>query len=262
VERLAAAETLEDAAAAVVEEAGIEGIEATLLAARLTVPLPLLRSILERVPGVEALGGEPPVLVSGTALARLSGRAEKALETYHRAHPLEPGMPREELRSRVFAAAPAVAFERVLTHLHGAGRIRPASEVVTLASHRVELSSDEEDARETLLTAAEGSGLAGVEVRVVSENSGKDARLLERLARVLTRERLLDRVGEGLLVHHEHTEAFKREVRERWPAGSRLDVAAIKEMTGLSRKYVIPLLEYLDRERVTRRSGKDRVMLG
>jgi selenocysteine-specific elongation factor len=39
-------------------------------------------------------------------------------------------------------------------------------------------------------------------------------------------------------------------------------VAAFKEMTGLSRKYVIPLLEYLDRERITRRSGNDRVVLG
>ncbi len=51
------------------------------------------------------------------------------------------------------------------------------------------------------------------------------------------------------------------EVRRRWAAGSKLDVAAFKELTGLSRKYVIPLLEYLDRERLTRRSGSDRVVL-
>ena len=50
-------------------------------------------------------------------------------------------------------------------------------------------------------------------------------------------------------------------MRRRWPSGARLDVAAIKELTGLSRKYVIPLLEYLDREKVTRRSGADRVVL-
>ena len=73
---------------------------------------------------------------------------------------------------------------------------------------------------------------------------------------------VLGRVGTGLLVHREHLEALKSQVRERWSPGTRLDVPAFKEMTGLSRKYVIPLLEYLDRERITRRSGHDRVVLG
>ena len=78
---------------------------------------------------------------------------------------------------------------------------------------------------------------------------------------MLVTERVLDRVGDGLLVHSEHLEALKQEVRRRFPPGSKLDVAAFKELTGLSRKYVIPLLEYLDRERLTRRSGNDRVVL-
>jgi selenocysteine-specific elongation factor len=95
----------------------------------------------------------------------------------------------------------------------------------------------------------------------VAEQSGSEARLLERVARVLTREGVLGRVGSGLLVHGDHLAALKEQVRQQWPPGSRLDVAAFKEMTGLSRKYVIPLLEYLDRERVTRRSGNDRVTL-
>ena len=41
----------------------------------------------------------------------------------------------------------------------------------------------------------------------------------------------------------------------------KIDVAKFKDMTGVSRKYAIPLLEYLDRERVTRRVGDERVIL-
>jgi selenocysteine-specific elongation factor len=67
-------------------------------------------------------------------------------------------------------------------------------------------------------------------------------------------------VGEAL-VHQGALQGMKEEVRRRWPPGARLDVTAFKEMTGLSRKYVIPLLEYLDRERVTRRSGNERIVL-
>jgi selenocysteine-specific elongation factor len=78
---------------------------------------------------------------------------------------------------------------------------------------------------------------------------------------VLVGEGVLGRVGDGLLVHRDHLEALKRRVRERFPAGAKVEVGAFKEMTGLSRKYVIPLLEYLDREKVTRRAGNDRVVL-
>ena len=70
----------------------------------------------------------------------------------------------------------------------------------------------------------------------------------------------LRRVGDALVLG-EALDALKAEVRRRWPSGARLDVGAFKELTGLSRKYVIPLLEYLDREKITRRSGADRVVM-
>ena len=63
------------------------------------------------------------------------------------------------------------------------------------------------------------------------------------------------------LVARAALEGLKDDVRKRWAPGARLDVGAIKELTGLSRKYVIPLLEYLDRERVTRRQGADRTVI-
>jgi selenocysteine-specific elongation factor len=262
LERLRAATGLEAAAGKMVEEAGREGLEAPLLAARLTVPLSRLLPVLEDIPAVVPLGKDPPVLVSREVLGRLGEDALEALGRHHRHRPLEPGMPREELRSRVFVSAAAAAFERTLQDLADAGKVRLAPDLVALSSHRVQLSAGEEEARALLAEEAQQAGLAGVEVRSVAERSGREAALLERVARVLVREGLLERVGTGLLVHRDRLDTLKEEVRRRWPPGSRLDVAAFKEMTGLSRKYVIPLLEYLDRERVTRRSGNDRLVLG
>jgi selenocysteine-specific elongation factor len=261
LERLRAAEGLEAAAGALVEDAGREGLEAPLLAARLTVPLNRLRPLLEAIPAVVSLGSDPPVLVSRAVLGRLGEDAVEALGRHHRERPLEPGMPREELRSRVFVSVPPAAFEQTLQDLAGAGQVRLAPEVVALSAHRVELSTGEEEVRQLLVREAEGAGLSGVELRSVAKQTGKEAALLERVARVLVREGVLARVGTGLLVHGDRLESLKAEVRQRWPPGSRLDVPAFKELTGLSRKYVIPLLEYLDRERVTRRSGNDRLVL-
>jgi len=261
VERLRDAPGLLAAAEALVEEAGPAGIEASLLAARLTVPLARIEAELPASTAVAELGQDPAVVVSRSALLRLGRAALGVIEAFHREEPLKAGMPREELRTRAFGRAPGLAFERVLADLAAAGRVRLAPEVVAAAGHEVRLSVGEEEARVLLVGEARTAGLAGVEIPALAARSSRDPRLLDRVARLLVAERALGRVGEGLLVHSDHLAALRSRVRERWPAGSRIEVSAFKELVGLSRKHVIPLLEYLDREKVTRRAGNDRVVL-
>ena len=250
-----------DAAEALVAEAGPRGVEAPRLAARLTVPLARLAADLPGRATLAVLGQDPAVVVSHEALARLGESALAAIEAFHRGQPLKAGMPREELRTRTFARSPVAVFERVLADLAAAGRVRLLPDAVAAARHEVRLTAGEEEARGLLVDAARAAGLAGVELPALAERSGKDVKVLERVARVLVTERALDRVGTALLVHRDHLESLKARVRERWRTGERIEVGAFKDMTGLSRKYVIPLLEYLDRERVTRRAGNDRIVL-
>jgi selenocysteine-specific elongation factor len=261
VEKLRDAPGLRAAGEALVEDAGPAGIEAPLLAARLTVPLARLAAEIPASTAVVELGQDPAFVVSRGALDLLGRSALAALEAFHREQPLKEGMPREELRSRVFREAPGVAFERVLADLAAAGRVRLLPDLVAAARHEVRLSAGEEEGRRLLVDEAQAAGLAGVEIPALAARSSRDPKLLERVARVLVAERVLGRVGEGLLVHSDHLVALRRRVRERWPSGSKVEVAAFKDLVGLSRKYVIPLLEYLDREKVTRRAGNERVVL-
>ncbi len=261
VERLRDAASLLDAAEVLVAEAGPRGVEALVLAARLTVPLARLTGELPGRTTLAMLGQDPAVVVSREALGRLGEAALAAIEAFHGSQPLKAGIPREELRTRAFAQPPVAVFERVLADLAAAGRVRLLPDAVAAARHEVRLSAGEADARELLVDAARTAGVAGVELPALAERSGKDVKLLERVARVLVTERVLDRVGTALLVHRDHLESIKSRVRERWRAGEKVEVGAFKEMTGLSRKYVIPLLEYLDRERVTRRAANDRIVL-
>jgi len=261
VGRLRDAAGLADVAVALVAEAGSCGIEAPLLAARLTVPQPLLMATLASSPELVWLGHEPAAAFATSALERLGVAVIGALEAYHRDEPLRPAMPREELRERVFGEARASAFERVLTDLAAAGSVRLLPDAVALARHEVRLSAGEEEARRVLTEAARAGGLAGFEVAPLAAQRRTDAGRLERVARVLVSEKILARVGDSLLVDRTQLEALKARVRERWPSGSKVEVGAFKDLTGLTRKYVIPLLEYLDRERVTRRAGADRIVL-
>jgi selenocysteine-specific elongation factor len=249
------------AAAAMVEEAGTAGLDAATLAARVTLPLPVLLAALEDRGEVVAFGGDPVALLSTGALAALGEAAEARLREFHGTRRLEGGMPREELRRRVFGRVPDGVFEAVLDGLTRAGRARVSGDTVALAGHEVRFTPEEAAVRASLLAAVRAADLAGVDMAHPPAGLGADSRLLEKMARALTAEGALRRVGEAV-VDSGRLDALKDEVRRRWPPGSRLDVAGFKDLTGLSRKFVIPLLEYLDRERVTRRTGADRFVLG
>ena len=250
---------LATAAAALVTEAGAEGLDATRLAARLTVPPAALAAALEGRAGLVALGRDPIRYVSNDALDALAESVQQALDRFHADNPLKAGMPREELRRRVFARAADGAFERTVETLSARRRLKAEGDLVASARHAVRLSPAEDAARERLLARAHEAGLAGIDASQ-AEAAGGDPRLAERVVRVLLAEGRLRRVGEAV-VDAAALDDLKQEVRRRWPPGTRLDVAGFKELTGLSRKFVIPLLEYLDRERVTRRSGNDRLVL-
>jgi len=256
--RLAAAQDEAEAAESLVREAGPRGVESERLCARLGWSPGTLQHRLAARPGLVALG--PEAWIAREALTSLEARARLALQRFHAQHPLREAMPREELRQAFAHAAPA-AFERVVADLAAAGELRAAAESVSLARHAVRLSADEDAARKALAEAVRDAGLEGVVASELARSRGASPGLYDRVAHLLLAAGEARRVGEARLVASPRLAELVREVRDRWPPGSRLDVGAFKELVGLTRKYVIPLLEYLDRERVTRRSGNDRFVL-
>jgi selenocysteine-specific elongation factor len=260
LERLRSA-TASETALAFVEEAGGLGIEAASLAARLTLSVDALVAATAERPELVWLGDPPAVVLARAALETLGVAALDAVAAYHVAEPLQPGMPREALRERAFRGVPAPAFERVLGELTDAGRLRLASDSVALREHEVRLDPAEQESRRRLEDAARAAGLAGIELPALAGPSAAEAARLERVARVLLREGVVDRVGERTLVDRRALDALERTLRERFPPGAKIEVAELKQLTGLTRKHVIPLLEYLDRRRVTRRAGAARFRL-
>jgi selenocysteine-specific elongation factor len=251
--RPAAEQSAVDAARALVEAAGAEGVPVDALAARLAVPAATLTASLREAGGVVPVGKEPGALLTEATVSSLGARLLELLAAYHRDLPLRPGMSREEARRRLFLRCPPGAFEHVLERLERAGDLRLHADAISLAGHQVRYTPEEEGVRASLLAAAAAAGLAGL------DPAATDTPVKARVARSLSQEGVLQRVGERL-VHREALTAYTAALRERFASGDRIDVGAVKEMTGLSRKFVIPLLEYLDRERVTRRAGPDRVL--
>jgi len=261
LERLVAAPNEVAAAEMLLAEAGPRGLSVEALGARLGLPRDALLGRLSSAASVVALGGEPETWIGAEALQALTRDALAAVRAFHDANPLREAMPREELRRLVFARAAEPALDRVVTELVAKNELRAAADGVALARHAVRLEPAEQAAREALRAAAARAGLEGVVAVEAARADGRDAKLYERVSRVLLATDELRRVGEGRLVEATRLAELAKEVRVRWPPGSRLDVGGFKELTGLTRKFVIPLLEYLDRQRVTRRAGAERFVL-
>ncbi len=176
----------------------------------------------------------------------------KTVREFHQKNPLLPGIPRQELR----AGAPPFVLDALLAD---AKDVVADAELVRSRGHKLVLKEDEEQARGKIERAFEESGLAVPAVPEVLAKSGVEAARARSLLQILLREKRLVRVSEDLVFHA----AAIQQLRQMLAAhkGERFAVAAFKEWTGVSRKYAIPLLEFLDRERVTRRDGEQRVIL-
>ena len=132
-------------------------------------------------------------------------------------------------------------------------------ETLRLKSHRLNLKQDEEEAFNRIVGAFERAGLAVPSTPEVLTASGVDPVRARNLLQILFRQKRLIRIGDDLVYHPSAIDALKAILATH--KGETFGVPAFKDWTGVSRKYAIPLLEFLDRERITRREGDARVVL-
>jgi len=204
----------------------------------------------------EEIGKEDFLIDSRWKLKTLRELSRKLADS-HRENPLRKGVPKEELRSREFAGAPPFLLDLVLAS--AAGEIVVEGDLVRLASHNVAFKSDESQALEKLENAFKTAGLSVPATPEVLAQSGVDAARARTLLQILIRDRQLIRVSTDLIFHASAIARLRALLAPR--KGSRFSVSDFKTWTGASRKYAIPLLEFLDRERVTRREGDSRIVL-
>jgi selenocysteine-specific elongation factor len=141
------------------------------------------------------------------------------------------------------------------------GELVVTSKGVALATHRVALPAAEIGVLDRLAEAMRAAGLDPPDPWRLLAAEGIGAPRVEALVRLLRERGDLVRVAERILVHREAIAALKRSLYERRAGEPWLDVAAFKALTGTSRRMAIPLLEFLDAERVTARRGDRRLIL-
>ncbi len=212
---------------------------------------------LERTHAIVRTGDR---LVPQAVVDELSVKLVSLVEAFHRRDPLADGLPREEARERLFARADPAVFEWVVVQLRTAGTLI-ARDRLALSRHAAGLSADERRAETMLDKAYRDAGLTPPDPSVAA--SGLDRAVTQRILELMVRQKALVRVG-GLVFHPDALARLRADVQGlKLSTNERVtvDVATFKQRYGVSRKFAIPLLEWLDRERVTRRVGDVRVLL-
>jgi selenocysteine-specific elongation factor len=239
----------------------------------MTEPQILSRVILDK-PAVRELVGslikegrlrvvseEPFLVVESTSFAQLMEQVVRYLDVFHNNNPLSTGIPKEQLSSGLGKTCHPLALRAALNQLADTKTILVENELVSLSGRKVVLNREESAAKAQI---EEAFLQAGWKVPVLDEVLAAVSvppDQARKLVILLAKEKRLVKISDNLLYHAESIARLKELLTRYKKQSTQIDVGKFKDLTDISRKYAIPLLEFLDRERVTRRVGDCRVIL-
>jgi selenocysteine-specific elongation factor len=221
-----------------------------------------LRALLETLQAAGRVAAiDRDWFVHPESVTRLRGLVLAALEQFHRAFPLRPGMSREELRGRAGAADERV-FGHLLETLAAEGVVRTERDKVRLAAHEVRLSAEQQKIVDRIEQEFLGAAAAPPSPEEALTRAGLAGDEEHELFQLLVEARKLVRVKESLYFHATALETIQDKLVAMLRERKEIGPGDIKDLLGISRKYAIPLLEFFDARRVTTRVGERRVLRG
>ena len=205
--------------------------------------------------------------IARTPFENLKTKTLAEIENHHRREPLSRGILRETLREKIFAHLAPEIFKATIQSLEKENKIASEKDIVRHVSHSLELSDEEKALRERLRKIYRTAKLEAPKLEDALVEAANGTKLNRATARKIFQ--LLLNSGEIVKVTDEFyfaKEAMDELIKNLKDFAGKtpdrlIDVAAFKDLAGVSRKYAIPLLEYFDRERVTRRAGDKRLVL-
>ncbi len=198
-------------------------------------------------------------LISQVAAAQVSDALLAALKKFHDSNPLVAGISKEQLREKL-RLRPEI-FVGILDLLAKEKKLEIAGEQVRLPGRGVVMKDDEAEAKKKIEDAFSGAGLEVPYLKDVLAKLPIDKARAQKIVTLLLRDRVLIKVSDDLVFHRSTLDELRKRLLAFKSKSASIDVAGFKDLTGVTRKYAIPLLEYFDRERVTRRVGDKREIL-
>ena len=198
-------------------------------------------------------------MVDAQAFRYVIATLRDIVSAFHSQNPLVPGLSKDALREQ--AALSEIAFDAALSSAISTTQLAITKDLVHLPGRGVLMKDEEAESRKTIEQAFSAAGLKVPALKDVLANLKIDQSRAQKIVTLLLREKLLIKVSDDLVFHRAALDQLRSSLAAQKTKNPKINVAGFKDLTGVSRKYAIPLLEYLDRERVTKRVGDERVIL-
>jgi selenocysteine-specific elongation factor len=252
---------------AFVQTAGDRGLRLNDLAAATGWTNEVLARVASEVQKTGAVLEVGGLFIARSNLDRLSDAVVAEVERYHKRESLARGMLRETLREKLFAHSAPELFNGVIARLEAQSKVVSEKDIVRSSKHSVGLSEQETELSkhiEQIYLAA------GVEAPTIDEAMTKanvaapQRNQARKILQLLIDDRTLVRIHADMFMHTKVVQELKTKLQtyaSQHEPDRLIDVPGFKDLAGVSRKYAIPLLEFFDREQVTRRAGDKRLIL-
>ncbi|NLA73923.1 MAG: selenocysteine-specific translation factor, partial [Deltaproteobacteria bacterium] len=201
---------------------------------------------------------ENSLFIHEEPLAEATKELLDILSGYHRNNPLKAGILKEELRSRTKGATNPRLFNFIVNQQSGLGTVVIENEILRLEGHRVTLATDQKEIRGRIEDIYRRAKLQPPYFKEVNSEF-PDAKGADILS-ILVKEGLLIKVKEDLYFHKKSIDGLREALTLFLKKNGEINPAQFKDMTGTSRKYSIPLIEYFDHEQLTVRVGDNRIL--
>lgn len=245
------------------ERAGFGGINIRSLAFRLGMNVKKIREALEKLFSSHQailLSGDDTTALSVHLYAHLEELLMKSLADYHKKNPLQEGISKEELKAALAAAVSAKLFNMVLASLGKKEVIVSDKDSVRLASHLVQLAGDEDALRQSIASTYAQAGLTPPSLSDVINGFKDQKTKAQTIVKLMIKDGELIKINEELCFAREALAGLREDYKAQLIRDNQATPATFKDLTGLSRKYIIPLMEYFDTSKLTVRVGDHRIL--
>jgi selenocysteine-specific elongation factor len=230
------------------------------LSALVGLPLDDIKPALEELSGSGALvelplGPRRTVRVLGDYAADLEDRVLRAVGRLHVARPRQTAIPRVHLAAELPDLSGEALVSGILERLKRQGRIVADARTIALPGHQAKLSQGERRLKQELADAIRAGGISPPDASELAASAGPRAAVVPDILALLRDEQCIAEINPGLYLDADVDAELRRKVRARLADGSTITMAELRDLLGTTRKYAVPIGEYLDRIGLTRREG-------
>jgi selenocysteine-specific elongation factor len=247
----------------IMERTGFTGINLRGLTFRLGINAKKIREALESsLSGKKAilLDSEDTTVISAYFYNQLEDIISKNLAVYHKKNPLQEGISKEELKESLGRAISAKLFNLALRGLGKKETIVSDKDNVRLTGHQVQLAGDLDSLRHDITRIYNDAGLTPPSLTDVVSGFKDQKAAAQSIIKLMLKDGDLIKINEDMCFSHEALGKLRDDYKAMLIKDGKATPATVKDLTGLSRKYIIPLMEYFDVNKLTVRVGDHRIL--